>query len=98
MRHTLERKREREDAAAVRGAGHRFRVDLGSSGSLRAERLLARVLGKPIALGRPVPRPTQCQQAGVLPGAVVLDLRRFGPALEVVFLCTRFREQAAHGM
>ena len=71
-------------------------VDLRRLGDLREHRLLAGMPESAVPLGRPAARAAEGEHRRVLSGAVVLELRGLGPALEVVLGGGRLCEQAAH--
>src|SRR5919106_4631646 len=95
MRHARERQRERDDSAAVHGGGDAVGIHHRRDRNLVADRVLARMLDEPVALDRPAFGLAERDEPGVLARAVVLDPRRFGAALEVLFGGTRFGKEAA---
>ena len=96
VRHPLEWKRVGHDTAAVDGGRHGHGLDLGSGCDLREQRLLTRMPGEPVPLGRPVVHAAEQQHRRVLPGAVVLDPGGLRSALEVVLARVGLREEALH--
>ena len=72
-------------------------VDLGGRGHLVEHRLLARVPGQPVAVGRPAALAAEEEHRRVLPRAVVLEPCRLRAALEIVLVHPRLGEQAEHG-
>ena len=98
QRHPLEREREGDDAAAVDGRRHLVDLDVGGGRDHVAARMLDRVRVEPVAAARPAVGAAEREHAGVLAGAVVLERRRLGAALELSLVGRRLREQAAHGV
>ena len=95
--HPLERQREGEHAAAVDGGRQVVGATSGRLGDLGQACVLDRVRREPIAAARPALGAAEREHPGVLARAVVLERRRLRPALELVLVRRRLREQAAHG-
>ena len=95
VRGALERQREGRHAAPVHPDRQRRRLHLGGLGDLAEHRLLAGMLQQAVPGRGPVAGTAQREEAGVLPGAVVLDRRRSPAALELVLGGRRSGEEPA---
>ena len=95
QRHPLERQREGDHAAAVDRRRDLLGRDVGRRGDLGEAGVLDRMRRQPVAAARPAVHPAEREHPGVLAGAVVLERRRLGAALELVLGRGRLREQAA---